>query len=182
MPFRLDRKRQDLPHQQPIPESTILSRGRCRPCLRQPITRRDERPHLLLERLVTLEQKVRYRVEVLEEDNSKAIFIFTVVAAVFLPLSFVTSYLGMNTVDIRDMNRSQSIFWATAVPATFGVVALAILAAYRDAVREWAREKRRKLRRPALMSSKAATNDDYKEKSKSLNRRAKMRKGQDDIV
>ncbi|PVH82109.1 hypothetical protein DL98DRAFT_514177 [Cadophora sp. DSE1049] len=137
---------------------------------------------LLLDRLVTLEQKVRYRVEVLEEDNSKAIFIFTVVAAVFLPLSFVTSYLGMNTVDIRDMNRSQSIFWATAVPATFGVVTLAILAAYRDAVREWAREKRRKLRQPAFVSSKARTKCDYKEKSQGIKKRARMRKSQEDLV
>ncbi|KAH7411095.1 hypothetical protein BKA64DRAFT_373294 [Cadophora sp. MPI-SDFR-AT-0126] len=137
---------------------------------------------LLLDRLVTLEQKVRYRVEVLEEDNSKAIFIFTVVAAVFLPLSFVTSYLGMNTIDIRDMNRSQSIFWATAVPATFAVVALAILAAYRDAVREWAREKRHKLRQPTLPRSKARTKGDPEGKIQGTKKRARMGNNQVDLV
>jgi Mg2+ and Co2+ transporter CorA len=78
-------------------------------CVDQLILEREDLK-LLLTRLATLEQKVRYRVKILEEDNSKAIFIFTVVAAIFLPLSFVSSYLGMNTIDIRDMNNSQSTF------------------------------------------------------------------------
>ncbi|KAL2070763.1 hypothetical protein VTL71DRAFT_13789 [Oculimacula yallundae] len=128
-------------------------------CVDQLYSDRDDLKRLL-QRLSTLEQKVRYRVEVLEEDNSKAIFIFTVVAAVFLPLSFVTSYLGMNTIDIRDTTRSQSIFWAAAVPATFGVVALATLVAFRDAVKEWVREKRRHFKRPAAPPSKQKTSDD----------------------
>lgn len=98
---------------------------------------------LLLRRLNRLEQKLRYRIDVLEEDNSKAIFIFTVVAAIFLPLSFFTSYLGMNTADIRDMTNSQSTFWAVALPVTAGVVSLAILAAYKgDSLHEWLFERR----------------------------------------
>ncbi|KAJ5925580.1 Mg2+ transporter protein CorA-like/Zinc transport protein ZntB [Penicillium verhagenii] len=45
---------------------------------------------------------LRSMIEVRKESNSKAITIFTIVTVVFLPLSFVTSYLGMNSVDIRN--------------------------------------------------------------------------------
>jgi Mg2+ and Co2+ transporter CorA len=48
------------------------------------------------------------------EDHGKAILVFTIVTIVFLPLSFVSSYLGMNTADIRNMDRSQGIFWIVA--------------------------------------------------------------------
>jgi hypothetical protein len=37
---------------------------------------------------------------------------------IFLPLSFVTSFLGMNTTDIRDMGSSSSLFWTIAIPLT----------------------------------------------------------------
>ncbi|KAL4906227.1 hypothetical protein BDW74DRAFT_151541 [Aspergillus multicolor] len=59
---------------------------------------------------------LRYMLEVRKESNSKAITIFTVVTVIFLPLSFVTSYLGMNSVDIRDGTFTQAMFWAIAVP------------------------------------------------------------------
>jgi Mg2+ and Co2+ transporter CorA len=60
--------------------------------------------------LTTLEQKVLHRIEVLAEDNGKLILVFTLLTAIFLPLFFVTSYFGMNTADIRDMTKSQSMF------------------------------------------------------------------------
>lgn len=90
------------------------------------------------DRLHTLETKARFRIELLEEDNSKAIFVFTFVTAVFLPLSFITSYLGMNTADIRDMSNSQATFWIMAVPVTIAVVSVAMFVAYKgDTVREY---------------------------------------------
>lgn len=64
------------------------------------------------------------------ESNNKAIVIFTIVTIVFLPLSFVTSYLGMNTADIRNMEARQTLFWSIGVPVTFIVLATALLAAY----------------------------------------------------
>jgi hypothetical protein len=153
------------------------------------LTLEEEDLKLLLKRLATLEQKVRYRVEILEEDNSKAIFIFTVVAAIFLPLSFVTSYLGMNTIDIRDMNNSQSTFWAVAVPVTVGVVTLAVLAAYKgDLAREWLFERRNLFARPALASSRLRANDDRLEESQGAKKRARIRRsmyknsGKQDVV
>jgi len=101
----------------------------------------------LLELLTTLEQKARYRIDVLEEDNSKTIFVFTFVTAVFLPLSFVTSYLGMNTVDIRNTNNTQKLFWAISLPVTVAVVSLAVMAAYKgDSIREWLFVKRQYLK------------------------------------
>ncbi|KAJ5443385.1 Mg2+ transporter protein CorA-like/Zinc transport protein ZntB [Penicillium cf. griseofulvum] len=60
---------------------------------------------------------LRSMIEVRKESNSKAIAIFTVVTVIFLPLSFVTSYLGMNSVDIRDGTFNQSLFWIVALPS-----------------------------------------------------------------
>lgn len=61
-------------------------------------------------------------IEVRKESNSKAIIIFTIVTVVFLPLSFVTSYLGMNSVDIRDGTFHQSLFWIIAIPSAGGLI------------------------------------------------------------
>ena len=57
-------------------------------------------------------------IEVRKESNSSAITIFTIVTVVFLPLSFITSYLGMNSVDIRNGTFHQTLFWAIALPST----------------------------------------------------------------
>lgn len=112
---------------------------------------RNDRDQLyaLQRKLKDLRAKARYRIEVLEEDNSKAIFVFTVVTAVFLPLSFVTSYLGMNTADIRSTTTGQSTFWAISLPMTFVVVTLAITVAYKgDAVVDWMHNLRRRFTKP----------------------------------
>ena len=56
------------------------------------------------------------------EGQNVAIFVFTTVTVIFLPLSFVTSYLGMNTKDIRDLNQSQWLFWAIGGPLTVAIL------------------------------------------------------------
>lgn len=63
-----------------------------------------------------------------EIDNNKdkqeaAIMVFTIVTIIFLPLSFVSSVLGMNTSDIRDMQYGQWIYWVVAIPLTIVVIA-----------------------------------------------------------
>jgi hypothetical protein len=64
------------------------------------------------------------------EDHGKAILVFTIVTIVFLPLSFVSSFFGMNTTDIRNMSSNQSIFWIVSSSLTVGVVGFAIFLAF----------------------------------------------------
>lgn len=75
-------------------------------------------------------QGLWYNIEIAEEGQSKAILVFTLVTIIFLPLSFVTSFFGMNTSDIRDIDNSQVIFWIVAIPLTIVVGGLSLLVAY----------------------------------------------------
>ncbi|KAI9772350.1 MAG: hypothetical protein M1839_002486 [Geoglossum umbratile] len=69
-------------------------------------------------------------VELQQENNGKVILVFTVVTTVFLPLSFVTSLLGMNTYDIRNMARGQTLFWEIALPLTLTIMGIGTLVAF----------------------------------------------------
>lgn len=92
----------------------------------------------ILRHSLDLERRAKHRIEILEEDHGKAIFVFTLVTAVFLPLSFVTSYMGMNTADIRDMRETQGRFWMIAVPVTVMVMVTAAFLAYKGhVVKAW---------------------------------------------
>ena len=52
--------------------------------------------------------------------------------------SFVTSFLGMNVTDVRDISRDQKVFWFSAIPLTFVVVSLSMIYGYKwEALREW---------------------------------------------
>ena len=64
------------------------------------------------------------------EDHGKAILVFTIVTIIFLPLSFVSSFFGMNTIDIREMERGQGLFWLVSACLTTGVVGFAVLLAF----------------------------------------------------
>ncbi|ERF75236.1 hypothetical protein EPUS_00028 [Endocarpon pusillum Z07020] len=68
----------------------------------------------------------RNSIEVKGEDNSKAIYVFTAVTVIFLPLTFIAGLLGMNTVDIRNEQDSQWLFWAIALPFTFTVLMICL--------------------------------------------------------
>lgn len=72
------------------------------------------------------------------EDHGKAILVFTIVTLIFLPLSFISSFFGMNFSDIRDMEQTQRMFWIVAGSLTVGVVALSLfLAFYGGSIMEW---------------------------------------------
>ncbi|KAJ4362366.1 hypothetical protein N0V83_010459 [Neocucurbitaria cava] len=93
----------------------------------------------LLRRCGPLSDSTKQSLEINEEDHGKAIMVFTTVTVIFLPLSFVTSYLGMNTADIRDMESLQSLFWIVALPLTLVTMATCLVVGYngdeiRDAV------------------------------------------------
>jgi hypothetical protein len=64
------------------------------------------------------------------EDHGKAILVFTIVTIIFLPLSFVSSFFGMNFADIRNMSRNQGLFWIVAASVTTGVVGFSMLMAF----------------------------------------------------
>lgn len=90
------------------------------------------------------------------EDHGKAILVFTIVTIVFLPLSFVSSFFGMNFSDIRDMESTQRLFWIISGSLTVGTVGFAIfLAFYGGAIVDWFvswRENRnRRSRQPELV-------------------------------
>lgn len=84
----------------------------------------------LIRRCGPLSDSTKQSLEINEEDHGKAIMVFTVVTIIFLPLSFVTSFFGMNTIDIRDMSSSQSLFWAVAIPLTAVTMSSALFIAY----------------------------------------------------
>ncbi|EHK45638.1 hypothetical protein TRIATDRAFT_88959 [Trichoderma atroviride IMI 206040] len=105
--------------------------------LHRRIERRREIDNLAT-RLWILKDQVKQTIEIMEEDHGKAIRVFTVVTLFFLPLSFVSSFLGMNTTDVRNSEWNQAIFWITAVPVTVGVLSLAFIYGYRgEEIRDW---------------------------------------------
>ncbi|KAF1845052.1 uncharacterized protein K460DRAFT_241338, partial [Cucurbitaria berberidis CBS 394.84] len=64
------------------------------------------------------------------EDHGKAILVFTIVTIIFLPLSFISSFFGMNFSDIRDMDRTQGLFWIVACSLTVATLAFSLFLAF----------------------------------------------------
>ncbi|GAB1206161.1 hypothetical protein APSETT445_004843 [Aspergillus pseudonomiae] len=99
-----------------------------------------------------LRRRVVRQVDLQQDNNSKAILVFTIVTVVFLPMSFMTSYLGMNTSDIRNTDRNQWLFWAIAAPLTLFIVGVCMVVAYegeriRDVIVQSLVKSRRETRR-----------------------------------
>ncbi|EMD87717.1 hypothetical protein COCHEDRAFT_1182566 [Bipolaris maydis C5] len=84
----------------------------------------------LIRRCSPLANRTKQSLEINDEDHGKAIMAFTVVTVIFLPLSFATSYFGMNTADIRDMNQKQGLFWIVAIPLTIVTVGACLFIGY----------------------------------------------------
>ena len=61
------------------------------------------------------------------DRQESAIYAFTIVTIVFLPLSTVAGFLGMNTYDVRNMKNNQWVFWAAALPLTFIIISLCLI-------------------------------------------------------
>lgn len=68
-------------------------------------------PQNQLFQLRTIEQN---ELAVAAESNNKAILVFTVVTTIFLPLSFFTSYYGMNLKGVVDTEHGQGYFGLSA--------------------------------------------------------------------
>lgn len=105
---------------------------------------------ILKEKSQALKLQVKQTIEILEEDHGKAIRVFTIVTLFFLPLSFVSSFMGMNTKDVRSMEFSQQVFWMTGVPVTLTVMVIALVYGYKgDEIGDWFAEKMYARRRRA---------------------------------
>ncbi|KAI7774753.1 hypothetical protein LA080_007918 [Diaporthe eres] len=74
-----------------------------------------------------LEEENQNKVETTKDRQERAIYAFTIVTVIFLPLSSVASIFGINTKDIRDTELGQWAYWATAVPVTAAVVFFGLL-------------------------------------------------------
>jgi hypothetical protein len=68
----------------------------------------------------------RSQVDTTKDRQERAIYAFTIVTVIFLPLSAVASIFGMNTRDFRDMELDQWVYWVTAIPVTTLVVLLGL--------------------------------------------------------
>ncbi|KAM0345277.1 hypothetical protein ACHAPU_006676 [Fusarium lateritium] len=69
-----------------------------------------------------LERAIAYKMDFTRDRQERAIYAFTLVTIVFLPISTVSSIFGMNTTDVRDMNYSQWLYWVVAIPLTIMVI------------------------------------------------------------
>ncbi|KAK3307749.1 uncharacterized protein B0T15DRAFT_522460 [Chaetomium strumarium] len=76
---------------------------------------------------LSLEQVNRNKIDTTKDRHDNAIYAFTIVTIIFLPLSAVASIFGINTRDVRDMELDQWAYWATAVPVTVLVIFLGLL-------------------------------------------------------
>jgi hypothetical protein len=70
--------------------------------------------------------------EIMKDDHSRAIFVFTVVTVVFLPLSFVAAYLSMNggPSEADAWGDTQRLFWKIAAPLAIGIGAFCLVVAW----------------------------------------------------
>lgn len=74
------------------------------------------------------------------DSQNKALFIFTGVTVIFLPLSFFTSYYGMNVRGIRDSRVTESEFWeicGTAAFAIIGFIAMCAVVYQNGSISRW---------------------------------------------
>ncbi|KAL9010000.1 MAG: hypothetical protein Q9173_005027 [Seirophora scorigena] len=84
--------------------------------------------------LRTIEQN---ELAIIAESNNKAILVFTVVTIVFLPLSFFTSYFGMNIENTSAVLSGQGYFWGVCGSITLVIVTFTLLYGFRDRLYGW---------------------------------------------
>ncbi|KAK6948222.1 hypothetical protein Daesc_009986 [Daldinia eschscholtzii] len=73
-----------------------------------------------------LEMMNANKIEVTKDRQEAAVYAFTMVTIIFLPLSTISSIFGMNSSDVRDMELGQWAYWAAALPTTLAVIILGL--------------------------------------------------------
>ncbi|KAI0593277.1 hypothetical protein F4775DRAFT_521473 [Biscogniauxia sp. FL1348] len=86
------------------------------------LDRRDREFYELSLEASRLETMNTNNIEVTKDRQEAAVYAFTMVTIIFLPLSTISSIFGMNSSDVRDMDAGQWVYWATAVPTTLLVI------------------------------------------------------------
>jgi Mg2+ and Co2+ transporter CorA len=83
-----------------------------------------EQQELAIAQRHTATQQQRLAIEEAKSSRvqSKSVVIFTALTIIFLPLSFFTSYFGMNLTDIAIANRNSKFFWLISGPISGGII------------------------------------------------------------
>ena len=84
-----------------------------------------------MEALFQLRSIEQNELAIVSDSQNKAILIFTGVTIVFLPLSFFTSYYGMNLSSITGTERTEAYFWKLCGSIAFFIVLFVSLGAFR---------------------------------------------------
>ena len=71
---------------------------------------------------------------IVADSQNKAIVLFTGVTIVFLPLSFFTSYYGMNLNGIATTDKDETWFWEVCGTVALVIVCIVSLYAFRHSV------------------------------------------------
>jgi cytochrome c biogenesis protein CcdA len=72
---------------------------------------------------------------VVADSQNSAILIFTTVTIVFLPLSFLTSYFGMNLQGVVDTSHDEPFFWRICGGFATALLGLVFVTAYKKELR-----------------------------------------------
>ncbi|KAA8570208.1 hypothetical protein EYC84_002526 [Monilinia fructicola] len=83
--------------------------------------------HDINDRATYLEDWNLRSIDTNKDRQETAIYAFTIVTIIFLPLSTVASILGMNTNDVRNMELTQWLFWVIAIPLTLIIIGLVLI-------------------------------------------------------
>lgn len=73
-----------------------------------------------------LERAVAFKMDWTKDRQENAVYAFTIVTIIFLPLSSIAGIFGMNTSDVRDMEAGQWLYWVVALPVTLLVIVLGL--------------------------------------------------------
>ncbi|TGO17316.1 hypothetical protein BPAE_0437g00020 [Botrytis paeoniae] len=79
------------------------------------------------DRAIYLEDWNLRSIDTNKDRQETAVYAFTIVTIIFLPLSTVASILGMNTNDVRNMEVTQWLFWVIAIPITIIIIVLVLI-------------------------------------------------------
>ncbi|KEZ45401.1 hypothetical protein SAPIO_CDS1691 [Scedosporium apiospermum] len=90
---------------------------------------------LSTEALFQLKSIEQNELAIVADSQNKAILVFTAVTVIFLPLSFFTSYFGMNLEGMTDLTRNEKWFWQVCGVLAFVIIFFTTTWAFREEIR-----------------------------------------------